>query len=172
MKANYNLVRAALQACMFIVGSSGDVVEAFCQQQTATALQRIEFPDPVKSITSPRPDRLMPGESKPAAPANSTALAREAEVSFAQTATEPSPPQRENKNQIALQINTMPIHATVIVDDKVVGQSPLTIYVDRFTSHVVQILREGYEEKTKFIDHHFFGDEMKYIVLEKLEPKP
>ena len=171
MKTNANFVRAILRAGVLIIAFGGSTVKSFGQQQTSTALQRIEFPDPLKSITSPRPDRMMPGESKPAAPANSTAFARDASVSSAQTATELSQLQRENKTQIALQINTVPIHATVIVDDKVVGQSPLTIYVDRFTSHVVQIFREGYEEKVRFVDHHFFGEEMKYIMLEKLELK-
>jgi hypothetical protein len=90
-------------------------------------------------------------------------------------ATDESAPRREQfieqTGKIALQINTMPIHCNVIVDDKMVGQSPLTVYVDRRSSHVVQIFREGYEEKIKVLDRQFFGNDATYLLIEKLEPK-
>ena len=80
-------------------------------------------------------------------------------------------PVPDRAGKIALQINTVPIHCDVIVDDKMVGQSPLTVYIDRFSNHVIQISQPGYEDKTKLLDYHVFGNETTYIFLEKLEPK-
>jgi len=146
--------------------------------------RRIEFPDPLKSITSPRPERRLPGEASPQSPVTSlpqpVSLDRapqpiqpEPTPAPAQTAPaiddRPSTPDRAGK--IALQINTVPIHCDIIVDDKMVGQSPLTVYIDRFTNHVIQISHAGYEEKTKLLDYHVFGTETTYIFLEKLELK-
>jgi hypothetical protein len=156
--------------------------------------RRIEFPDPRNAVTSPKPDRILPGQGPkrevvgkkpempiPAAPAESTPVATSAVP--VQPAPEerierlPSPPapvveRREPQgDQIALQINTVPLHAEVIVDDKYLGQSPLIAYVDRHTDHVVQISKSGYEEKAKFIDHHAFGDQKIYFLIEKLETK-
>jgi len=98
-------------------------------------------------------------------------------VSSTPTQQEPHPtPERlhhprETAGKIALQINTVPIHCNVIVDDKMVGQSPLTVYIDRFSNHVIQISAAGYEEKTKLLDYHIFGTETIYLFLEKLDLK-
>lgn len=150
--------------------------------------RRIEFPDPLKSITSPRPERVLPGEATPLsnpavatpppAPIEQTPRPAPPEPALAQPAPEPArvqpapeQPVPARAGKIALQINTVPIHCDVIVDDKMVGQSPLTVYIDRFSNHVVQIFREGYEEKTKIIDQHLLGHEAIYLLIEKLEPK-
>jgi hypothetical protein len=90
-------------------------------------------------------------------------------------ATEEFVPRREpiieRTGQIALQINTVPLHCEVIVDDKYVGQSPLTVYGDRRRSHVVQISAAGYEEKIKVIDPQLWGNDAIFILIEKLEQK-
>jgi hypothetical protein len=80
-------------------------------------------------------------------------------------------PAPNRSGTIALQINTVPLHCDVIVDDKYMGQSPLTIYVVRSSSHVVQISREGYAEKMKVLDRQSLGNDATYLLLEKLEPK-
>ena len=128
---------------------------------------RIEFPDPLRSITARRPERRLPGEyhETPAAP-QLLAPVRQPEAIRTDAA-----PQPVRSGQIALQINTVPLHCDVIVDDRYVGQSPLTVYVDRSRNHVVQISRAGYEEKMKLLDAHFFENETKYILLERLELK-
>jgi hypothetical protein len=72
-------------------------------------------------------------------------------------------------DMITLQINTVPEHAQVIVDDKVVGQSPLRYEVSRSTDHVVQISAEGYRTKTKFIDRAKMGSRDVYLVVQELE---
>jgi len=136
--------------------------------------RRIEFPDHQKAITSPKP--AAPAESTPVAtsavpvqPAPEERIERlPSPPSQVVERREPSPPRGD---QIALQINTVPVHADVIVDDKYLGQSPLITYVDRHTNHVIQISKSGYEEKAKFIDHHEFGDQKIYFLIEKLEAK-
>jgi len=138
---------------------------------------RIEFPDPLKSITSPRPERRLPGEFSPQPPITSSPEPISLDRVPPPIQPEPAPeidkqqtmPDRTGK--IALQINTVPTHCAVIVDDKMVGQSPLTVYVDRFSDHVVQISRDGYAERIRLLDHHFFGNESTHILLEKLELK-
>jgi len=164
--------------------------------------RRIEFPDPMKSITSPRPERRLPGEAAPSPP-SVVATPQPDPIDQTPKPAQPIPapiqpvpepvrvqpqpelerplpvPDRagsvlrspEKRDKIALQINTVPIHCDIIVDDKMVGQSPLTVYVDRFSSHVIQISHAGYEDKTRLLEHHIFGNETTYIFLEKLEPK-
>lgn len=125
---------------------------------------RIEFPNPDKSITKRRPERRLPGEFLPVLPVPS--LPQPAPDRTGSNLRSP-----DQRNKLALQINTVPIHCQVILDDKMVGESPLTVYVDRFSDHVIQISREGYVEKIRLLDHHFFGNENMYILLEKLEPQ-
>jgi hypothetical protein len=141
--------------------------------------RRIEFPDPLKSITSPRPERRLPGDTTPpSAPIEQGLTPAQSESVLLPSAPEPvrlqstpEQPAPDRVGKIALQINTVPIHCQVIVDDKVMGQSPLTVYVDRYSSHVVQIFRDGYEEKTKVLDRQFFGTDATYLLIEKLELK-
>ncbi len=72
-------------------------------------------------------------------------------------------------DMITLQINTVPEHAQIIVDDKVVGQSPLRYDVSRSDDHIVQISAEGYRTKTKFIDRTKMGTRDVYHVVQELE---
>ncbi len=71
--------------------------------------------------------------------------------------------------KIALQINTTPANAEVIVDDKYLGQSPLVTHVERGRSHVIQISKKGYAEKIKLLDLNEFGNQPTYFLIEKLE---
>ncbi|GEM_PF-4042652 len=129
---------------------------------------RIEFPDPLKSITSRWPERRLPGErTKENLPTLPSIIVNRI-PSAPNTA---STPEQNRAEKIALQINTVPLHCDVIVDDKYVGQSPLRVYVDRRSSHIVQIFRNGYEEKTKVLDWKLFGTDAIYLLIEKLEPK-
>ncbi|MBN1480553.1 PEGA domain-containing protein [candidate division KSB1 bacterium] len=70
---------------------------------------------------------------------------------------------------IDLQINTVPEHAQIIIDDKVVGQSPLRYKVTRNEDHIIQISAPGYRTKTKFIDHAKMGSQNIYHVIQELE---
>lgn len=71
--------------------------------------------------------------------------------------------------KIALQINTTPANADVIVDDKYLGQAPLIVHVERGRSHVVQISKKGYADKIKLIDRSEFESQQTYFLIEKLE---
>ncbi len=71
--------------------------------------------------------------------------------------------------KIALQINTTPTNAEVIVDDRFVGQSPLIAHVERDRSHVIQISKKGYAEKIKLLDRSELGNQQTYFLIEKLE---
>ncbi len=71
--------------------------------------------------------------------------------------------------KIALQINTSPANADVIVDDKYLGQSPLVVHVERGRSHVIQISKKGYADKIKLIDRGEFSTQQTYFLIEKLE---
>jgi hypothetical protein len=156
--------------------------------------RRIEFPDPRNAITSPRPERVLPGQAPkrevveekpemkiPAAPAESTPVitnavpaqpAPEERIERLPPSPEPVVERSEPRgDQIALQINTVPLHAEVIVDDKYLGLSPLITYIDRHTDHVIQISKPGYEEKMKLINRHEFGEQKIYFLIEKLEAK-
>ncbi|MGH7494525.1 MAG: PEGA domain-containing protein [bacterium] len=82
-------------------------------------------------------------------------------------ALEPEGNQRNGK--IALQINTTPSHAEVIVDDKYLGQSPLVTYVDRGEDHVIQLSKEGYAGIIKLINRRELEEQKVYFLVEKLE---
>lgn len=71
--------------------------------------------------------------------------------------------------KIALQINTTPANADVIVDDRFVGQSPLIAHVERDRSHVIQISKKGYAEKIKLLDRSELSNQQTYFLIEKLE---
>jgi hypothetical protein len=71
--------------------------------------------------------------------------------------------------KIALQINTTPANADVIVDDKYLGQSPLVTHVERGRSHVIQISKKGYADKIKLLERSAFGNQATYFLIEKLE---
>ena len=71
--------------------------------------------------------------------------------------------------KIALQINTTPANADVIVDDKYLGQSPLVTYVERGRSHVIQISKKGFADKIKLLDRNEFDKQQTYFLIEKLE---
>ncbi len=75
----------------------------------------------------------------------------------------------ESSPQIHLQINTVPEHAQIILDDKVVGQSPLRIPTSRFSDHVVQVSAPGYRTKTAFIDAGKLKSGNVYHVIIELE---
>jgi hypothetical protein len=75
----------------------------------------------------------------------------------------------EISDTVTLQINTVPEHAQIIVDDKVVGQSPLRYDVSRNEDHIIQISAAGYRTKTKFVDHAKTGSRDVYHVIQELE---
>lgn len=123
---------------------------------------RITFPDIQKAITSPRPDRILPGQGPKRV------------IASEQPPTTIPTTQAERTHvitSIALQINTVPIHADVIVDDRYLGQSPLITHIDRHSNHVIQLSKQGYKEKVKLIDRYEFGDQKIYFLIEKLEVK-
>ncbi len=118
----------------------------------ATATAPVVTTAPTASVPA------MPRESSPAVVSQPAAPSPET--------TQPIPPRA---GRIALQINTSPSSADVIVDDRYLGQSPVTTYIDRSRSHVVQISKTGYMEIMKIIDPRALGEENAYLMIEKLE---
>lgn len=86
-----------------------------------------------------------------------------------ETKQRPMPDQPKIGEKIALQINTVPEHAQVIIDDKVVGQSPLRYDVTRHEDHIIQISAPGYKTTTKYIDRAKMGTQSVYHVIQELE---
>ncbi|NOZ56879.1 MAG: PEGA domain-containing protein [Calditrichaeota bacterium] len=71
---------------------------------------------------------------------------------------------------VMLQINTDPEHCDVIVDDQNVGQSPLRVWVDSGTSHVIQVSHEGYKTAIRYLDSKKLRGKDKITIIERLEP--
>lgn len=72
--------------------------------------------------------------------------------------------------KIQLQINTDPVYCDVIIDDQMVGQSPISIWVDNNTSHVVQIRKDNFRTITRLYDAEDLRTRDKLILIERLEP--
>lgn len=100
-----------------------------------------------------------------AAPAPAAAPALPAPLPPAEPAL--AAPPAEGK--IALQINTVPSGADVIVDDRYLGQSPLVTYVLRRQNHVIQISKPGHRDLIKMIDAQQLSTEKIFFLIEKLE---
>lgn len=150
----------------------------------AASIDQTSPPEPATPIVTL--DRVatstMPTEAKPAntAPISTTPSISSVQVEQRPTPIE-APPQTNSAiishpetaalaaGKIALQINTSPAGAEVIVDDKYLGQSPLVTYVERGRSHVIQISRKGYTEKIKLLDRSAFGNQQTYFLIEKME---
>jgi hypothetical protein len=154
------------------------------------SVNRIEFPNPAKAITSMRPERRLPGRAKSlarrvvnkttesAGSSNPTERARELSPgqplvierapSDSIPATEAVRPTPLRTDKIALQINTVPVNTDIYVDDRFVGQAPVKVYVERGRNHVVQLVREGYEEKLIVIESRRLQAGEIFLVVEKL----
>ena len=72
---------------------------------------------------------------------------------------------------VMLQINTDPEHCDVIVDDQNVGQSPLRVWVDSGTSHVIQVSHDGYKTAIRYLDAKKLRGKDKITIIERLEPE-
>lgn len=72
--------------------------------------------------------------------------------------------------KIQLQINTDPVYCDVIIDDQMVGQTPISIWVDNSTSHVVQIKKDNYRTVMRLYDVEDLRTRDKLILIERLEP--
>lgn len=99
-----------------------------------------------------------------------TARMESLEMEYVPTgATESDFPLDDGSGQVLLQINTVPEHAQIIIDDKVVGQSPLRTPVSRTSGHVLQVSSPGYRTKTIYLDQTKFGNKEIYHVIAELE---
>lgn len=72
-------------------------------------------------------------------------------------------------SQIDMQINTSPEHAKIIIDDTVVGESPLKYAVDRNSDHIIQASAPGYKTRTRFFNKDEFADKKSIYVILNLE---
>lgn len=72
--------------------------------------------------------------------------------------------------KIRLQVNTDPDYCDVIIDDKMVGQTPISIWIDNSTSHVLQIKKENYRTVMRLLDEEDLRMQDKLIFIERLEP--
>lgn len=83
-----------------------------------------------------------------------------------------SSPGEEVRPKVVLQINSDPDNCDVIIDDEMVGQTPITVWIDRNSSHVVQLKYPNYRTKMRLIDKEGLKHRDKLIMLERLEPLP
>jgi hypothetical protein len=83
--------------------------------------------------------------------------------------TEAATPHQDNSPSITLQINTVPEHVQIIIDDKVVGQSPLRTQVQRNEDHILQASTDGFRTKTIFLDAAKLSGKDVYHVIAELE---
>jgi hypothetical protein len=72
-------------------------------------------------------------------------------------------------NIIWLQINTDTVSAKIYIDGKFMGTSPLNVKVDRSTNHIVQLSREGYQTKVKYLNVKELKDKDRYQLRETLK---
>jgi hypothetical protein len=70
---------------------------------------------------------------------------------------------------VTLQINTVPEHVQIIIDDKVVGESPLRTQVSPGMDHIIQASTDGYRTKTIFVDAAKLSVKDVYHVIAELE---
>ncbi len=81
----------------------------------------------------------------------------------------PLPPEPQSRPKVQLQINTVPDNCDIIIDDEMVGQSPLSVWVSRDRSHVVQIKHPDYQTVIRFIDQEKLRTRDQMIVIERLQ---
>jgi len=74
-----------------------------------------------------------------------------------------------SSQSVTLQINTVPEHVQIIINDKVVGQSPLRTQVSRGADHIIQASTDGYRTKTIFVDAAKLNGKDVYHVIAELE---
>jgi hypothetical protein len=74
--------------------------------------------------------------------------------------------------RVRLQINTDPSYCDVIIDDRMVGQTPLGVWVDNSTSHVLQLRKENYRSIMRILDVEELQSTEKLIFIDRLEPLP
>lgn len=135
--------------------------------QPATAVERMPPTAASSAAPATRPViTITPAASVPAMPRENFPAVGAQPAAPSTDAAHPIPPRA---GKIALQINTSPSSADIIVDDRYLGQSPLTTYVERSRSHVIQISKAGYIEIMKIIDARVLDDENTYLMIEKLE---
>jgi len=120
--------------------------------------------EPSPAVVAPAPAAAEISQPQ-AAPVPATTPALPAPLPAAEPAL--AVPSVEDK--IALQINTIPSNADVIVDDRYLGQSPLVTYVSRRQNHVVQISKPGHRDLIKMIDAQQLSAESIFFLIEKLE---
>ncbi|MBN1543341.1 PEGA domain-containing protein [candidate division KSB1 bacterium] len=74
-----------------------------------------------------------------------------------------------SRQTIALQINTIPERCQIILDDQVMGQSPMRVSVTRDSDHVLQASAEGYRTGVKVLNRAAFAGKDQLIVIMELE---
>lgn len=94
----------------------------------------------------------------------------EDEVAQQETTQQVAQQQYTTGQKIQLQINTDPVYCDVIIDDQMVGQTPISIWVDNSTSHVVQIKKDNYRTVMRLYDVEDLRTRDKLILIERLEP--
>jgi len=121
----------------------------------------------VKEVEESEVTPAEPSLEKAAAPAAQkaeTQPAQEKDVEVVKEITKKS-------QKVRLQINTAPDNCDVTIDDEMVGQSPLSIWVDRNSSHVVQIKHPDYKTLLRFVDQEKLKSRDHLILIERLERK-
>lgn len=76
----------------------------------------------------------------------------------------------DNTNKIKIQVNADPQNSLVILDDLVAGNAPISLWVDRNTSHVIQVSHTGYQSIFRYLDEEKLQGEEKLILIEQLTP--
>jgi hypothetical protein len=74
------------------------------------------------------------------------------------------------ENKIKLQINTDPSNSDIYIDDQMVGQSPISWWVDKSTSHVVQARYDNFRSAFRIVSPEEMYSQDKVIIIQRLEP--
>lgn len=74
------------------------------------------------------------------------------------------------ENKIKLQINTDPSNSDIYIDDQMIGQSPISWWVDESTSHVVQARYDNYRSAFRIVSPEEMFNQDKVIIIQRLEP--
>jgi hypothetical protein len=91
------------------------------------------------------------------------------EETVEETAQEAAQPVKTEVEKVRLQINTDPSYCDVIIDDRMVGQTPVSVWVDNSTNHVLQLRKENYRSIMRILDVEELQSNEKIIFIDRLE---
>jgi hypothetical protein len=64
------------------------------------------------------------------------------------------------------------MNCQIYIVDKLVGVSPISWWLDRNSSHVIQAQHENYRTDIRLVNKEEMTDQEKLIIIQRLEPSP